>query len=81
MRIWIVDYDINTGNPAKRRQFYRRLQKIIGKPERSTLSVLVFSTFEKAYEVFLLAQQYGKARIYEVTRVYGPPPETLNGGL
>lgn len=66
--VYVVDWDIPTNPPGRRRAFYRalrKLRKVHGLLGRlSTASVLVVRDRDLAWAVYHLAAEYGTAHIY-----------------
>ena len=69
---YIIDYDIPLEPSAKRIMFYRRLKKLTerhkGDIEKSTDSVVITSNKALAGSIYNLAEAFGEANIYEVSK-------------
>lgn len=74
--MWIVDYDIPQNPASRRRQFYRRRQRVCaaqhGHIAYSTNSVLLCRTKALAVAVHDLANEYGKSHLYRVIEEPSP---------
>ena len=70
---YVVDYDIPVEPHAKRRAFYRALQRLLQERElvadRSTQSVWIVDRREIAEQIHNLAQRYGRSNLYEARMV------------
>jgi len=66
---WVIDWDIPRKPSSRRRQFYRRLWKLrdahVDPGFTSSFSVLVTMDECLAKDIFELAKQYGRTRLFE----------------
>jgi len=70
---WLIDWDLKGIDAAKRRRFYRQLNRLLDKHKgmawRSSQSVLVVKDKRLAIEIHRLCLKYGKANLYRCERL------------